>query len=132
MSFNMVKDVIEEGDVVVLYLGPTNMHSLEIKSQIQNKKGNMVDNVFQTTYGALKVISLVGQKYGTKVQLSRGWGYILQPTPELWTLTVPHRTQILYSPDISLIIYLMNLTPGSIVIETGFKRIHILFCICYL
>nr|XP_031826130.1 tRNA (adenine(58)-N(1))-methyltransferase catalytic subunit TRMT61A isoform X1 [Nomia melanderi] len=119
MSFNKVKDIIEEGDVVVLYLGPTNMHSLQIKPQILNKKGNMVDNVFQTTYGALKVISLVGQKYGTKVQLSRGWGYVLQPTPELWTLTVPHRTQILYSPDISLIIYLMDLAPGSIVIETG-------------
>ncbi|XP_033338844.2 tRNA methyltransferase 61 [Megalopta genalis] len=119
MSFNKIKDIIEEGDVVILYLGPANMHSLEIRSQIQNKKGNMVDNVFQTTYGALKVISLVGQKYGTKVQLSRGWAYVLQPTPELWTLTVPHRTQILYSPDISLIIYLMNLTPGSIVIETG-------------
>ncbi|XP_076296268.1 tRNA methyltransferase 61 [Lasioglossum baleicum] len=119
MSFNKIKNIIEEGDVVVLYLGPTNMHPLEIKSQIQNKKGNMVDNVFQTTYGALKVISLVGQRYGTKVQLSRGWGYVLQPTPELWTLTVPHRTQILYSPDISLIIYLMNLIPGSVVIETG-------------
>ncbi|XP_031826140.2 tRNA methyltransferase 61 isoform X3 [Nomia melanderi] len=122
MSFNKVKDIIEEGDVVVLYLGPTNMHSLQIKPQILNKKGNMVDNVFQTTYGALKVISLVGQKYGTKVQLSRGWGYVLQPTPELWTLTVPHRTQILYSPDISLIIYLMDLAPGSIVIETEFER----------
>ncbi|KOC67652.1 tRNA (adenine(58)-N(1))-methyltransferase catalytic subunit TRMT61A [Habropoda laboriosa] len=119
MSFNKVKEVIEEGDVVILYLGPSNMHSLEIKPQIVNKKGKMVDNIFQTIYGALKVFSLVGQKYGTKIQLSRGWGYVLQPTPELWTLTVPHRTQIIYSPDISLIIYLMDLSPGSTVIETG-------------
>ncbi|XP_043249884.1 tRNA (adenine(58)-N(1))-methyltransferase catalytic subunit TRMT61A isoform X1 [Colletes gigas] len=119
MSFNKVKEVIEEGDVVILYLGPSNMHSLEIKQKIVNKKGNMVDNIFQTIYGALKVFSLVGKKYGTKVQLSRGWGYVLQPTPELWTLTVPHRTQIIYSPDISLIMYLMDLTPGNIIIETG-------------
>ncbi|KZC05345.1 PREDICTED: tRNA (adenine(58)-N(1))-methyltransferase catalytic subunit TRMT61A [Dufourea novaeangliae] len=119
MSFNKVEEFIKEGDVVVLYLGPTNMHFLEIKPKILNKKGSMVDNVFQTIYGALKVISLVGQKYGTKVQLSRGWGYVLQPTPELWTLTVPHRTQIIYSPDVSLIIYLMDLAPGSVVIETG-------------
>ncbi|CAK9816151.1 tRNA (adenine(58)-N(1))-methyltransferase catalytic subunit TRMT61A [Anthophora quadrimaculata] len=119
MSFNKVKEVIEEGDVVILYLGPSNMHSLEIKPKIINKKGKMVDNIFQTIYGALKVFSLVGEKYGTKIQLSRGWGYVLQPTPELWTLTVPHRTQIIYSPDISLIIYLMDLSPGSTVIETG-------------
>lgn len=61
----------------------------------------------------------MGQKYGTKIQLSRGWVYVLQPTPELWTLTVPHRTQIIYSPDISLIMYLMDLAPGNIIIETG-------------
>lgn len=119
MSFNKAKEAIEEGDVVILYLGPSNMHSLEIKPKILNKKGQMVDNVFQTIYGALKVFSLVGEKYGTKVQLSRGWGYVLQPTPELWTLTVPHRTQIIYSPDISLIVYLMDLSPGSVIIETG-------------
>ncbi|RLU17220.1 hypothetical protein DMN91_011289 [Ooceraea biroi] len=95
------------------------MHSLEVKAKISNKKGEIVDNVFQTTYGALKVISLVGQKYGTKIELTRGWAYVLQPTPELWTLTLPHRTQIIYSPDISLIIHLMELKPGSIVIETG-------------
>lgn len=119
MSFNKVKEFIEEGDVVILYLGPNNMHSLEIKPKIVNKKGKMVDNIFQTIYGALKVFSLVGQKYGTKIQLSRGWVYVLQPTSELWTLTVPHRTQIIYSPDISLIMYLMDLAPGSIIIETG-------------
>ncbi|KAK9300784.1 hypothetical protein QLX08_006647 [Tetragonisca angustula] len=119
MSFNKVKEFIEEGDVIILYLGHNNMHSLEIKAKIPNKNGEMVDNVFQTKYGALKVFSLVGHKYGTKKKLSRGWAYVLQPTPELWTLTVPHRTQIIYSPDISLILHLMDLAPGSIVIETG-------------
>ncbi|XP_032665101.1 tRNA (adenine(58)-N(1))-methyltransferase catalytic subunit TRMT61A [Odontomachus brunneus] len=119
MSFNKSKEIIEEGDVVILYLKPNNMHSLEVKAKILNKKGEIIDNVFQTVYGALKVFSLVGQRYGSKVELSRGWAYVLQPTPELWTLTLPHRTQIIYSPDISLIIYLMELKPGSIVIETG-------------
>lgn len=119
MSFNKTKEIIEEGDVVILYLSPRNMYSLEVKAKIPNKKGEIVNNVFQTTYGALKVISLVGQKYGSKVKLTRGWAYILQPTPELWTLTLPHRTQIIYSPDISLITHLMDLRPGSIIIETG-------------
>lgn len=125
MSFNKVKEFIEEGDVVILYLGPNNMHPIEIKPKIVNKKGLMVDNTFQTIYGALKVFSLVGKKYGSMVELSRGWGHVLQPTPELWTLTVPHRTQIIYTPDISLIIHLMDLSPGRTVIETGSHQLFL-------
>ncbi|KAL0124067.1 hypothetical protein PUN28_006099 [Cardiocondyla obscurior] len=119
MSFKTTKEVIEDGDVVILYLNPSNMHPLEIKAKICNKKGKIIDNVFHTVYGGLKVISLIGQKYGSKVELTRGWAYVLQPTPELWTLMLPHRTQIIYSPDISLIIHLMELGPGSTVVETG-------------
>lgn len=119
MSFNKTKEVIEEGDIVILYLNLNNMYSLEVKAKTFNKKAELVDNVFQTTYGALKVISLVGQKYGSKIELTKGWAHVLQPTPELWTVILPHRTQIIYSPDISLITHLMELKPGSIIIETG-------------
>lgn len=119
MSFHSVREIIEKGDVVIIYLSPNNMYSLEIKPEITNKKGQSVENVFQTIYGAIKVMSLVGKRYGTKIELSRGWGYVLQPTPELWTLTLPHRTQIIYSPDSSLIIHLMDLVPGNKIIETG-------------
>lgn len=124
MSFKKIKEVIEDGDIVILYLNPNNMHPLEVKEKISNKKGKIIDNVFNTAYGALRVVSLIGQKYGSKVELTRGWAYVLQPTPELWTLTLPHRTQIIYSPDISFIIHLMELRPGSIIIETGMSHIH--------
>lgn len=119
MSFAKSKNFIDEGDAVVLYLGPQSMYTLEVTPKIINKKGEMVDNIFQTTYGALKVPSLIGKKYGSKVELSKGWAFVLQPTPELWTTTLPHRTQIIYTPDISLIIHLLELVPGSTVIETG-------------
>lgn len=119
MSFKETKELVDEGDVVILYFGPTNMHAVEVKRQITNKKGELVDNTFQSTYGALKVIELVGKEYGSKVQLTKGFGYVLQPTPELWTATLPHRTQIIYTPDISLIVHLLDLTPGCIVIESG-------------
>ncbi|XP_011300199.1 tRNA (adenine(58)-N(1))-methyltransferase catalytic subunit TRMT61A [Fopius arisanus] len=119
MSFARTKESIEEGDAVVLYLSPQNMHTFEVTQKIINKKGEMVDNVFQTTYGALKVPSLIGKRYGSKVELSKGWAFVLQPTPELWTSTLPHRTQIIYTPDISLIIHLLELAPGSIAVETG-------------
>lgn len=60
-----------------------------------------------------------------QVELSKGWGHVLQPTPELWSLTLPHRTQIIYTPDISMILLQLDLVPGSIVIEAG-KYVHIL------
>lgn len=53
------------------------------------------------------------------MKLSRGWGFILQPTPELWSVTLPHRTQIIYTPDISMILFQLEIKPGSVVIESG-------------
>lgn len=82
MSFKTSKKVVEVGDIVILYLNPNHMHSLQVKAKIPNKRGEIVDNVFHTTYGALRVISLIGHKYGSKVELTRGWAYVLQPTPE--------------------------------------------------
>ncbi|KAK9511398.1 hypothetical protein O3M35_000062 [Rhynocoris fuscipes] len=119
MSFNIEKEIIDVDDTVILYLNATSMHAIKVMDQVINKHGESVENIFQTTYGALKVSSLIGKRYGTKVELSRGWAYVLQPTPELWTLTLPHRTQIIYTPDISMIVYQLELVPGSHVIESG-------------
>ncbi|KAI9263149.1 1-methyladenosine methyltransferase catalytic subunit Gcd14 [Phascolomyces articulosus] len=49
----------------------------------------------------------------------RGFVYLLHPTPELWTLCLPHRTQILYIADISFISTYLDMKPGSTVIESG-------------
>ncbi|XP_075227372.1 tRNA methyltransferase 61 [Lycorma delicatula] len=119
MSFSSYKDVIEEGDTVILYLNPNNMHAIEVKPTIINKTGKSVDNVFQTIYGALHVKDLIGKMFGKRITLTRGWAYVLHPTPELWTLTLPHRTQIIYTPDISMIILQLEIKPGSVVIESG-------------
>jgi len=74
---------------------------------------------FQTSFGALKVKDLIGVDYGSKVKLSRGWAYVLQANPELWTQTLPHRTQIIYTPDISMILFQLEIKPGSKIIESG-------------
>lgn len=37
------------------------------------------------------------------------------------TETLAHKTQILYDMDISTIIMKLNITPGSIVVESGIK-----------
>uniref|UniRef100_A0A2M4CTN8 tRNA (adenine(58)-N(1))-methyltransferase catalytic subunit TRMT61A n=1 Tax=Anopheles darlingi TaxID=43151 RepID=A0A2M4CTN8_ANODA len=119
MSFVGPKEVIEEGDTVVLYLTPAMMHTIEAVRQIRNKKNEMIEYVFQTSFGALKVGELIGERYGARVQLTKGWAHVLQPNPELWTQTLPHRTQILYTPDISMILYQLEVRPGSIVVESG-------------
>lgn len=119
MSFNGPKRVIEKGDTVILYLAINNQHAIEVQSQITNKHNQRVEFTFQTTYGALKVEDLVGKEYGSKVQLSKGYGYVLQPNPDLWTINLPHRTQILYTPDISMILLQLEIKPGSRVVEAG-------------
>lgn len=49
----------------------------------------------------------------------KGYIYLLRPTPELWTLALPHRTQIVYTPDTSFILAKLGVRPGSIVLEAG-------------
>lgn len=119
MSFSSFKEVIEVGDTVILYIGVSQIYALEVKPTIINKNGQGVVNVFQTKYGSIKVMDLVGMKYGSRVSLSKGWGHVLYPTPELWTITLPHRTQILYTPDISMVLTQLEIGPGSVVCEAG-------------
>lgn len=59
--------------------------------------------------------------FGSKVGSRNGKGFvnILRPTPELWTMALPHRTQILYLADISYITSWLDIRPGSRVIEAG-------------
>uniref|UniRef100_A0A1Y1M862 tRNA (adenine(58)-N(1))-methyltransferase catalytic subunit TRMT61A n=1 Tax=Photinus pyralis TaxID=7054 RepID=A0A1Y1M862_PHOPY len=119
MSFDGIKSKINEGDTVILYLTIHQIYSVKAEAKTVSKKGVLIENIFQTQYGALKCADLIGVEYGAKIKLSKGWGYVLQPTPELWTLTLPHRTQIIYTPDISMIILQLELAPGSTVIESG-------------
>jgi len=119
MSFKEFKKHVELGDTLILYINIKNIHAITVSEEVRNKKGHMVPNIFQTVYGALKMKNLVGLEYGHQVQLTRGWAFMLHPTPELWTLTLPHRTQILYTPDISLVLTQLELRPGSVVCEAG-------------
>lgn len=50
---------------------------------------------------------------------SSGFIHILPPTPELWTLSLPHRTQVVYTPDYSYILHRIRARPGAVLIEAG-------------
>ncbi|KAK6534110.1 tRNA (adenine-N(1)-)-methyltransferase catalytic subunit trm61 [Arthrobotrys megalospora] len=58
---------------------------------------------------------------GSQVRSASGTGFIhiLRPTPELWTLSLPHRTQVVYTPDSSYILHRLRVRPGSRIIEAG-------------
>ncbi|KAL8749479.1 MAG: hypothetical protein Q9199_007657 [Rusavskia elegans] len=48
-----------------------------------------------------------------------GFCHLLPPTPEIWTASLPHRTQVVYTPDYSYILQRLRVTPGTSVIEAG-------------
>ncbi|KAM3670524.1 tRNA (adenine(58)-N(1))-methyltransferase catalytic subunit TRMT61A [Ammospiza maritima maritima] len=111
MSFVEYGDTIKDGDTAIVFLGHESMFPVKVQH----------GSVTQTKYGVIRhSTDLIGKKYGSKVTCSKGgWVFILHPTPELWTMNLPHRTQILYSTDISIITMMLELKPGSIVCESG-------------
>lgn len=111
MSFVEYGDTIKDGDTAIVFLGHESMFPVKVQH----------GTVTQTKYGVIRhSTDLIGKKYGSKVTCSKGgWVFILHPTPELWTMNLPHRTQILYSTDISIITMMLELKPGSIVCESG-------------
>jgi tRNA (adenine57-N1/adenine58-N1)-methyltransferase len=103
---------IAVGDLVILYM------TRDILKAITITPGE----VFHNKFGRYTHDSLVGQKFGSKIHSPAphaGYLYILRPTPELWTLSLPHRTQILYTPDIAYITMRLNVRPGGRVLEAG-------------
>lgn len=48
-----------------------------------------------------------------------GFVHLVPPTPENWTKSLPHRTQVVYTHDSSYILNRLRVRPGSIIIEAG-------------
>ncbi|KAK9898133.1 tRNA methyltransferase complex GCD14 subunit, partial [Cystobasidium minutum MCA 4210] len=74
-----------------------------------------------TRYGSYSHSNLIGRPFGSKVFAGNGRGFchVLRPTPELWSMSLPHRTQILYLPDIAYISAYLDIKPGTRVVEAG-------------
>ncbi|KAK8932340.1 tRNA (adenine-N(1)-)-methyltransferase catalytic subunit [Metarhizium anisopliae BRIP 53293] len=53
------------------------------------------------------------------IAASSGFIYVLRPTPELWTSSLPHRTQVVYTPDYSYVLQRIRARPGTRIIEAG-------------
>ncbi|TFK63044.1 GCD14-domain-containing protein [Pluteus cervinus] len=102
---------IAAGDLVVIWLTRDMIQPLLITP----------GKDFNSKFGNYRQSDLIGLPYGSKVRSHNGKGFIhvLRPTPELWTMALPHRTQILYMADIAFITSYLDIKRGSRVIEAG-------------
>ncbi|KAK4561183.1 tRNA (adenine-N(1)-)-methyltransferase catalytic subunit trm61 [Recurvomyces mirabilis] len=55
----------------------------------------------------------------TPLEAGSGFIHLLQPTPESWTSSLDHRTQVVYIPDYSYILQRLRAKPGHSIIEAG-------------
>jgi tRNA (adenine57-N1/adenine58-N1)-methyltransferase catalytic subunit len=105
------KKIIEENDFVIFFISPESLSTVQVTR----------DNVINNRLGHFRLEKAIGRPFGYLLTSECGKRKValLRPTPELWTRSLPHRTQILYSADISLIIQFLRIQEGSRVIESG-------------
>lgn len=110
-EFLSTKKVIEDGDMVLIWVSRAMIKPVWIKS----------GETMQTKFGPFKHDDIIGKRYGSQLpsMTGRGFVHVIAPTPELWALSLPHRTQIVYTHDASYIVQRLQVNPGTQVIEAG-------------
>ena len=104
---------IRPGDLVVIQESFDTLDFVYVQAGAiyQNRNGNFHHNDF------------IDQPFGSKVRSRdlRGYGfiYLLKPTPELWTRSLNHRTQVVHELDQSQVIFQLYIKPNDIVVESG-------------
>jgi tRNA (adenine57-N1/adenine58-N1)-methyltransferase catalytic subunit len=105
--------IAQAGENVIVYEG------FQKASRVLLQPGG----VFHNRFGAFSHDDFIGAEYGAKVSTrtkgSSSYVHMLAFTPELWTLSLTHRTQILYGIDIAVVCTYLNLQPGAVCVESG-------------
>lgn len=97
---------IREGDLVIVYVSHEERKPVIVKQSSRT----------QVRYGVFPHDDWIGTPFGSKVYSKSGsWVYLLAPTCELWTESLSHRTQILYTSDCAQICSGLDLRSGSVV-----------------
>lgn len=120
-------DIVQQGDSVILYFSITNLvlvPCVKPEGTTHNSAGYFLHS------------DIIGKAFGDKVEPHHKSEtprslYILRVTPELFTLSIPHRTQIIYHADISAIMMGLNILPGSTVAEAGTGSASLSFSFAY-
>lgn len=100
-----------EGDFVILWGSYTQIDGVTLQA------GAITNNRF----GSFHHDDLIGCAFGSKVRGRRGGGWLalLRESPEQISLSLTHRTQIIYHADISLVLMLLDAQPGKVLCEAG-------------
>lgn len=87
----------------------------------KRKRDNTAEQVNAMTVGEVETAELKELKVEPKVavEAASGFAHLLSPTPEIWTASLPHRTQVVYTPDYSYILHRLRARPGTVLIEAG-------------
>lgn len=111
MSFYKYKDIIEEGDLVLAFVRRNEVKPITVT------RGERL----HSRYGLFSHDDMIGRKYGEQMPGAKGYGFIhlIHPTAEMWTISLPHRTQIVYTHDSAYICQRLNVVSGTRVIEAG-------------
>ena len=76
-----------------------------------------------TNGGVIRHDDLIDNKerFGTRVMTSnkRASCFVLKPNTDMYTKSLAQRTQILYTPDISQVLFRLQLRPNMKVVESG-------------
>ena len=118
LSAPPTRGVILLGEIAILadaYPQPDSLVAFQVSSSA----------TVQARSGAFRHDALLGRAYGSEATPTGGSSsdgtrpHVLRLTPELWTLSLPHRTQILYATDIAFTVMSLSLRPGATVVESG-------------
>lgn len=111
MFYRTTVDTIGVGDTVIFYISPLDLTAVVVSP----------DSIISNRLGKFSHNEMIGSRYGSRLSSmdKKKTAVLLRPNAELWTRALPHRTQILYLPDISFIIRQLNARPGMTAIESG-------------
>ena len=112
ISLNEISKGINYGDLVIIYETGDSIKyfTLEKGKRYQNKFGIFLhDDIFGKNYGC-KIYDIKERKKYIS---------ILSFVPNIWERCLNKMTQILFNPDISLIMLLLNISQSSIIYESG-------------
>jgi len=103
-------DTVKEGDYVLLW------HSNGIRVVAKVRRGGVIS----TVRGILKMSEIIGKPYGSRVLTNLGHAfYVTKPDMVDVLLKMPRVTQPIYPKDSSALLIMLNVKPGSRVLEAG-------------
>lgn len=105
------KNKAQYGDMIVIYESPDSLKYFTLEP----------GKTFGNKYGTFKHDDIFNKEYGTKIFNNNKNGHvtILSFVPCIWERSINKMTQILFNPDISIIMSLLNITQSSIIYESG-------------